>query len=120
MKNFKCNFCDKSFGDSKTLKDHVKAIHEVVRDHICDSCGQGFKLQKVLIAHIRGVHGERNHKCDICGQAFKLLKTLKQHVKYVHDKVKEHACTHCGKMFGKIFNMIQLQFFEIIQNRAFK
>ena len=73
----------------------------MVRDHICDTCGQGFKLQKVLIAHIRGVHGERNHKCDICGQAFKLLKTLKQHVKYVHDKVKEHACTHCGKMFGK-------------------
>ena len=41
-KIFGCEFCGKFFGGSLTLKNHVKVIHEGIRDFICHYCNKTF------------------------------------------------------------------------------
>ena len=41
-KIFGCEFCGKLFGGSQRLKNHVKVIHEGIRDFICHYCNKTF------------------------------------------------------------------------------
>ena len=108
---FDCKFCDKKCFTSSSLRSHTKS-HSVERNHICDSCGKGFKYpfhlhrhKKIhlpmkpmtckycgkgfnndsnLRGHLRIHTGEKPYKCDLCAMAYTHNVSLKSHKKSVH------------------------------------
>ena len=38
--------------------------------------------------------------CGKCGKNLASASTLKLHMKQVHDKIRDHACTYCEKVFS--------------------
>ena len=60
---------------------HVKVVHDCVRDHKCNVCGQGFSNVSHRNQHVKEVHEEaRDHKCKVCGQRFSRAWYRNQHV----------------------------------------
>ena len=69
----------KSFAYLKTLSTHKKAIHEGIKDYVCDFDG--------------------------CIKAFTTPSELSKHIVRVHEGLKDHICERCGK--GKFFSTLQ-------------
>ena len=63
VKNYKCDFCEKSFSKPNNLKIHIDSVHKKVRNHKCDMCDKTFFLKTGLKVHINTVH-ERLHWRD--------------------------------------------------------
>ena len=53
INQFKCEFCEKSFERSHHLKQHIKGVHEGVKDHKCEICGSRFGSSSYLNIHIK-------------------------------------------------------------------
>ena len=48
------------------------------------------------------VHNKiKDHKCDFCGNLFALAHQMKNHVQKVHRARKDFKCNVCGKLFRK-------------------
>ena len=53
------------------MKEHIKTIHEGIKDSRCEICGKLFSQAGAVKYHIKRVHeGVRDYQCDHCGQAF--------------------------------------------------
>ena len=90
-KKLKCRICDKKFVQSD-LKRHVKEVHEGIKNHPCEICGQKFGRSGDLKCHVKTVHeGIKEHQCQFCEKKFGQLGHLKTHVKrvHVHDGVDQ-------------------------------
>ena len=80
--------CNKAFGTSGKLKEHVDFVHEGLKNHTCDLCGKAFGKPSDLKRHIISVHEKlRNFKCEKCPKAFCQLSTLNMHVRTIHEGV---------------------------------
>jgi len=92
-----CHLCEKVLTTAKLLELHVQR-HE---DYFpCEECGNGYKSNATLKAHIAAVHrGEKIHNCDICGKSYPRLSTLKLHKK-THRSTKEFQCLYCNQQYG--------------------
>ena len=51
-KDYKCEFCGKSFSEGGKLKKHILTIHEGHKDYRCESCGKSFSQAGALKKHI--------------------------------------------------------------------
>ena len=51
-KDYKCEYCCKSFSQASDLKRHIKRIHEGHKDYKCDSCGKSFSVADDLKTHM--------------------------------------------------------------------
>ena len=70
-KKHKCYLCDKVFyGSSRDLRDHIKSVHEGVKDHDCESCEKSFTTRRHLLSHFKKVHGQKRFQCDACWKFF--------------------------------------------------
>ena len=70
------------FGYKGNLKQHVKAVHENIREHACNSCGKRFLQKNKLKRHTETVHEKiRVFKCDSCGKTFGMKGKLTSHLK---------------------------------------
>ena len=81
----KCFKCDKVF-NLEYLNDHIKFVHQGIKNHECYKCGKAFSHQKSLIRHISSIHEKPNiiHKCVYCGKTFRLKTEVKTHTMDVH------------------------------------
>ena len=61
VKNFKCQFCGKSFKDKQTLQKHERIHDDSTKSDPCPECGKILSSNEVLRIHIRRVH-ERDFK----------------------------------------------------------
>ena len=52
-RNYKCEFCEKSFIASNDLKVHIKRIHDCVKDINCESCSKLFSTTKDMKEHTK-------------------------------------------------------------------
>ena len=96
----KCEYCGKSYARA-ALKQHIKSVHEKVKDFQCPKCGMAFSEKRSLKNHDSTAHSEiRNFKCDQCEKTYKLSQHLKDHIKVVHEGRKDYVCPTCGKAFG--------------------
>ena len=60
-KTLKCNICEKLFGRSSHLAEHIKSVHEgnkrIYQKAVCGDCGRVFARKCSLNQHITAAHG---------------------------------------------------------------
>jgi len=102
---FACNQCEtfRCFTKAR-LKSHQMS-HRVDRPCLCQECGKPFKTDKSLRLHVRSMHegkGKANKEeagcvtCEVCNRVFKDKRRLRSHLSAVHQKIRPHLCNYCG------------------------
>ena len=46
--SFQCKICERALATLQSLKQHVKTVHDKVKDHSCEVCGQKTFNQMML------------------------------------------------------------------------
>ena len=98
---WKCNQCDKFFGDNSTYKSHLK-IHQHPNQHKCDVCDKGYPSLSRLNAH-KKVHDPSTYvNCKWCDKQFRNKKNLPPHEKTCKKQpggrdaaVRDKKCPYC-------------------------
>ena len=81
------------------LQEHIKLVHESVKDFQCTICQKAFGLNSKLQDHIKLVHEKiKDFKCKLCPKTFGQNHKLKEHIKIVHENIKDHSCSVCQRM----------------------
>ena len=96
-----CPQCNKEVGCKRTLKAHIKKVHEKLP---CSECG---KLVSNIRMHMESAHTANEklkYKCDICGKGFASKQRIEDH-KNVHTGEKPHKCQFCSACFASFGNM---------------
>ena len=95
-----CKQCEKTFKSKVTQRQHIKFSHsnqQIECDE--DECNVTLKNERMLRAHIRGVHMQiRRHQCEICEKRFHKRTDLKIHLESIHVK-QIVTCEICDKIF---------------------
>ena len=73
-----CEQCGKSLKSSTTLKNHIQAVHEKLRQFVCTICDKSFFDRGKLKFHQHKHSEVRNFHCDECGRSFKTRSDLYQ------------------------------------------
>ncbi|KAH8281193.1 hypothetical protein KR018_010703 [Drosophila ironensis] len=66
---------------------------------ICDVCGNTYKYQHTLNAHMRRHNNDRPFGCEVCQKAFISNVELRRHMR-VHTGQKPYTCQHCDRRFS--------------------
>lgn len=69
--------------------------------HICDVCGNVYKMRYSLDNHMRWHRKEKPYDCEICGAAFGLNSQLTRHMR-THTGQKPYECQYCGRRFSDL------------------
>ena len=89
----KCKHCRFTYKDSKTLDNHVSAVHMKYNEQKCQHCRFTCKDSKILDNHVSAVHMKHNEqKCQQCRFTCKDSQTLDNHVSAVHMNQNCHLC----------------------------
>uniref|UniRef100_A0A1B0DQD7 C2H2-type domain-containing protein n=1 Tax=Phlebotomus papatasi TaxID=29031 RepID=A0A1B0DQD7_PHLPP len=99
IKNHHCTICNKSFGTTRSLKNHLM-LHTGERPYACTKCPKGFIRLEQLTVHMKIHTGQDMFFCEFC--PFKTFHQIqiKRHTKAVHEGVKDHHCPHCKRSFA--------------------
>lgn len=87
-KRYHCTHCPnvRLFAD---LYKHLREIHSIIENAICEHCGQIFGCNRTLQEHIKRKHTVSVPvQCDICKEWFKSRETIRSHMNYVHIQGK--------------------------------
>ncbi|XP_076056679.1 uncharacterized protein LOC143034470 isoform X1 [Oratosquilla oratoria] len=98
VKTFKCQHCDKSFGQFAQLKEH-RRTHSVEEPHKCTKCDAVFKKAADLRVHVFS-HIQEQQNCSHCGTLCKGLCQLKKHF-MTHTRKLPFKCSHCKASYAK-------------------
>jgi len=98
---FKCEKCDSKFNTNGNLKDHVKSVHNKIKDFECDLCNHKCSSNSNLKRHIKHVHDKiKDFECDLCNHKCSSYGNLQLHIKMVHLKIKDFECDKCDSKFS--------------------
>ena len=89
-RKLKCEKCPYIPYNISSLKSHIKAVHDKIRNHVCGECGYAASQKINLKKHKNMVHrmGERKFKCDKCPCMAHYKYQVKQHFSEVHLSIK--------------------------------
>uniref|UniRef100_A0A1B0D0Y6 Uncharacterized protein n=1 Tax=Phlebotomus papatasi TaxID=29031 RepID=A0A1B0D0Y6_PHLPP len=98
VKDYQCPRCDRSFTRADNLKVHM-LLHDGTKKFTCKVCG----LKKVSIGQLNkhmNIHTrEKLWFCDYCPYESPSKKTVKRHEQSIHEGVRNFHCPHCEKSF---------------------
>ena len=80
------------------MKNHIRTVHEKLKDYQCLLCGQTFGAKSSLQKHEIYHTGVKKFECH-CGKVFATQNYLQRHNLTVHEKPK-HKCQYCEKWFA--------------------
>ena len=93
----------RTFSRKDNCDKHFKKLHLELKTR-CELCGKEFKHLK---QHIKHVHNDiRNHKCEICDKIFTRKQHLIEHTRVVHRKRHLWPCRSCDKNFLSRISLI--------------
>ena len=101
---YPCEICERTFSLKKTLRNHIKYVHEKMKNFSCDICAKTFGMKEHLKRHIEDMHeehGENFHSSDKCDSSFRKENSLKLHIRDVHESEKNYVCDTCAKAFSR-------------------
>ena len=110
IKDFKCDFCSKSFGtnvnlqrhlETKGVSNHLQRIYDSKDQNMCNLCNTKFTCKGSLTKHELLIHGGIHFKCNFCGKELSSPRNLRRHVLAVHEMKKNFKCNFCGKSFSR-------------------
>ncbi len=122
-KGYKCHICDKTLLNKKTLKNHIRNVHNGTEACSCQFCGQKFSYHFSLRQHIVKCSGNQKcnkdtvesikihdpqevnksrvtFSCDFCDKCFPTRFMLKDHRDSVHG-TRKHECDICGRKYSQ-------------------
>ncbi|BET02464.1 Zinc finger, C2H2 type [Nesidiocoris tenuis] len=101
----------RGYGNETMIRNHIRRNHMVDECYRCHECDRPFAIKSKLAEHLLTHKNRRKHKCTTCGDSFKTEIILKAHVMthtcpwqcyHCHSKfgrkntLKEHMRgTHC-------------------------
>ena len=90
--------CKGAFKNLGSLKQHQKTVHEKVRPFKCERCDRSFGQRNHLRQHILVVHDKvKMYACDVCEMTFSILGNRTQHMKRRHaDRPEAPAAERSG------------------------
>ena len=91
------------------IQRHINLVHKNLKNYKCQSCGEGFILQKTLDKHIKTAH-EDQQGCEFCGKKFETKEYLDMHMDFFHNEkqkkmMKNFQCECCDTSFIYTFNL---------------
>ena len=100
--SLQCFICEKVLSDKWALKNHVKFVHENLKDSECSICKKRFGTNTLTERHIKQVHEKLKHfECQLCKKKFPQAQNLDWHIRGVHEKLKPFKCDTCGNNFAQ-------------------
>ena len=101
-KHWYCEVCGKMCKTKKSLRFHIRNIHDKIFNYPCPTCGKGFLQPCRLEKHIKLVHqGIKPFNCEHCGKPFSSTTMVKRHVITVHEGQKNFKCEYCEHAYGQ-------------------
>lgn len=78
---YPCEICGKVFALTYSLQNHIRMVHEKVRNYLCKYCGKAFARKSYFNIHEKlHTSNEEPYKCHLCGKGFRLPGGLKVHL----------------------------------------
>lgn len=76
----KCEQCERFFANSKSLKKHIKFVHDKFKPFICNICGYQSSRKEILQSHHRQHTGDKPYHCNYCEFKTGDRNCLRRHV----------------------------------------
>ncbi|XP_066154943.1 zinc finger protein 58-like isoform X2 [Euwallacea fornicatus] len=89
-----CPKCSEFFSNSKSLKCHIKTIHEQIKPFICNICGHKSSRKAMLELHMRQHTASKPYKCDYCNFRTGDHNSLRKHLMR-HEGMVTYQCPYC-------------------------
>uniref|UniRef100_A0A671Y101 Zinc finger protein 865 n=1 Tax=Sparus aurata TaxID=8175 RepID=A0A671Y101_SPAAU len=96
MNLYQCATCKKCFSNSR-LKEHEEKHNACITPHVCETCGQSFRLLAYLTLHMKKHRDKPPNVCSHCGKHYSTKYGLKTHM--VRHTGGGYPCPVCGKKF---------------------
>jgi len=117
--HYACQLCGKVLSYQKSLRDHVRFVHENERSYQCEQCPYAAAKRRDLDKHVDSVHdkskpfkseaailrhnrkqaiGQDIHgtfRCDQCPFATTRRGNLTNHILTAHEYIRQYSCSHC-------------------------
>ena len=106
--SFKCNTCEYITKKACHLREHIKAVHDKIKDFKCLLCPYASSYKSQLKNHKKKRHQKngqtisehldktKKYKCHVCPYRAKQNGHLKDHIKIVHNKIRDFKCHLCA------------------------
>ena len=108
---FSCKYCQLTFRDKSTVKDHekvhIKKGHNIKTEnsdgtYFCKFCKKDFFELKALELHEQ-VHKSKDHTCKICMSKLSTRQHLLVHER-IHTGEMAYSCKYCQTKFNNKAN----------------
>ena len=92
----KCDQCSYEGRDTKTVNDHIKAVHEKVKRYFCDICEYAAYFKGNLVKHKKSKHGSKMVK--ICSIKPKEQSEKNTNKNKIPNNAVEYKCNFCTEV----------------------
>ncbi|KAJ6640607.1 PR domain zinc finger protein 5 [Pseudolycoriella hygida] len=99
QKTFLCNICGHVFNRKHSLQIHQLSVHAKKRDFKCQFCEKSFSTEYLKKCHEKKHLGMSEVICDLCGFKFTCKQILRKHIMGVHQNYRPFQCQLCDKRF---------------------
>jgi hypothetical protein len=91
-----CKFCEFKSNKPENMKQHIKCIHDQLRNFECHICNFATPMKTTLAKHIGSVHHKiKEYQCPECEYAAATKVVLALHLKRRHAPKEEIRCPKC-------------------------